>query len=102
MTPRIAAIFGAEPTAIVDVPIAPAVPDHADDHPVVMLVDPPDHRPVAPRSPFPWPIVEGAEHFSIWQHEDDPWDEFVPGFHYDFRQSSRLQPLLFKRKDEAR
>ena len=44
-----------------------------------------------------YPIVPGREHFSFWLSEADrdagKWgQEFVPGFHYDIRQPSRLRP----------
>jgi hypothetical protein len=42
-----------------------------------------------------WPIIPGHEHFSIWvDSADGPWPEFIPGYHYDIRQTSRLRPLL--------
>lgn len=42
----------------------------------------------------PVPIIEGTEHFNIWlENEDDPWPEFIPGYHYDFRQPSKLKGL---------
>lgn len=45
-------------------------------------------------SPTRWPIIEGSEHFSIYvESEDGDWPEFIPGYHYDIRQPSRLQPL---------
>lgn len=50
---------------------------------------------------------QGNEHLSIWLREpgtpapgfitawaNEPWPEFIEGFHYDFRQPSRLLPLL--------
>jgi hypothetical protein len=41
-----------------------------------------------------WPIIPGHEHFSIWvDSADGPWPEFVPGYHYDIRQPTRLRPL---------
>jgi hypothetical protein len=37
---------------------------------------------------------KGGEHFSLWLHDpDSPWPEFIPGYHYDIRQPSRLLPL---------
>jgi hypothetical protein len=42
-----------------------------------------------------WPIIEGTEHFSLYIDDADAvWPEFVPGYHYDIRQPSRLRPLL--------
>jgi hypothetical protein len=48
----------------------------------------------------------GKEHFSLWLKEpgvpaprfitawiDEPWPEFIPGYHYDVNQPSVLQPL---------
>lgn len=53
------------------------------------------------------PSPSGGEHFSIWLREpgtpsprfitawaNEPWPEFIEGYHYDFRQPSRLLPLL--------
>jgi hypothetical protein len=40
-----------------------------------------------------WPITPGHEHFSIWvDSADGPWPQFIPGYHYDIRQPSRLRP----------
>ena len=42
----------------------------------------------------PWPIVAGTEHFSLWIDDPSgPLPEFIPGYHYDVRQPSRLRPL---------
>jgi hypothetical protein len=81
MTLNLAAIFGAEPSN--SGVAAPAV--RPTDSPVV-----------APAQVVkPWPIVQGTEHFSIWVDDDaGTWPEFIAGYHYDFRQPSRLRPLL--------
>ena len=85
MTPRIAAIFGAEPTTIVANPVVVPV-EVKVANPVEVVVDAPIIKPV--------PIIPGTEHFSIWvSDEAGPWAEFEPGFHYDFRQPSRLHGL---------
>jgi hypothetical protein len=55
---------------------------------------------------------EGKEHFSIWLREpgvpsprfikawaNEPWPEFIEGYHHDIRQPSTLQGLLQSRKD---
>jgi hypothetical protein len=43
----------------------------------------------------PPPIIFGEHHFSIWVDDaDGPWEEFIPGYHYDIRQPSRLRTLL--------
>ena len=48
----------------------------------------------APPPINPWPIIPGTEHFSIWIDDaDGPWPEFIPGYHFDIRQPSRLRPL---------
>lgn len=48
------------------------------------------------RRPFvPAPIIPGEVHFSIWVNDvDGPLPEPIPGHHHDFRQPSRLRPLL--------
>jgi len=98
MTPRMAAIFGAETTSV----IAPVVADPPVDDPFPSMADGPTEliagdsaiaRPV-----LPWPIIEGSEHFSLYVRlYVDPdarhWPEFVPGLHYDVRQPSRLRGL---------
>ncbi len=44
--------------------------------------------------PAPVPFVEGREHFSLWvESADGPWPEFIPGYHVDVRQPSRLRGL---------
>jgi hypothetical protein len=49
----------------------------------------------APKAaPIARSIIEGHEHYSLYI--DDPagdWPEFIPGYHYDIRQPSRLRPL---------
>jgi len=38
------------------------------------------------------PIISGTEHFSLWVDDPlGPWPEFIPSFHYDVRQPSRLR-----------
>ncbi len=95
MTLNLAAIFGDETG---DNQIVGPAPTSAS----LVEVAPPDPVPVLDAqvsTPVftPCPIVEGTEHFSIWQEEDAPWIEFIPGYHYDFRQPSRLQPLCSPR-----
>ena len=85
MTPRIAAIFDVEPAAIV---------------PVVKVAQ---ARGVVARSPSPQPIVEGSEHFSIWVADDcGDWPEFIPGYHFDFRQPSRLHGLCVPQNNKGK
>jgi len=94
MTPKMAAIFDTDPS---ENRFAVPVVDVADN-PVVA----PD--PVVNKS---WPIIEGTEHFSLWLRSpgvpspgfvkawaNEPWPEFIPGYHHDIRQPSRLRPLL--------
>jgi hypothetical protein len=82
MTPRMAAIFGTSPsesTVVALVVTSSRKPDAAPDSAAVE----------------PWPIFEGTAHFSIWVDDSDgDWPEFVPGYHYDVRQPSRLRCLL--------
>lgn len=90
MTLNLAAIFGAEPSAIMEVVIAPVAPDLEVAASAVAQVE-------AVAMPYfePWPIVEGTEHYQVFvPDEDTPWLEFIPGYHFDFRQPSRLRPLL--------
>jgi hypothetical protein len=47
------------------------------------------------------PIIPGIEHFNIWIDDPAaPLTEFVPGFHYDIRQRSRLRALCSPREDQ--
>lgn len=59
--------------------------------------------------PHPRTNEPGKEHFSIWLREpgtpaprfitawvNEVWPEFDPDRHYDFRQPSRLRPLLWR------
>lgn len=47
------------------------------------------------RAAAAWPIIPGHEHFSLWvDSAEGRLPEFMPGYHYDIRQPSRLQPLL--------
>jgi hypothetical protein len=82
MTLNLDAIFGTDPgDNLVVAPVVAAV-----DIPVVA----PEPVVIKPR-----PIIEGTEHFSIWVHDPDGnWPTFVPGYHYDIRQPSRLRGLL--------
>jgi hypothetical protein len=70
-----------------------------------------DHVGTVPGERTTYP--EGKEHFSIWLREpgvpapkfikawaNEPWPEFIEGYHYDFRQPSRLLPLLARRKEK--
>jgi hypothetical protein len=74
-----AAIFGDEAANVV----APAV------------ADPPKRDPaVQPSAPNSWRIIEGTEHFSLYiDNPGGPWPEFIPGYHVDSRQPSRLRGL---------
>jgi len=41
-----------------------------------------------------WPIIPGREHFSLYQADPcGPWPEFIPGFHFDIRQPSRIRGM---------
>src|SRR5262245_21141404 len=87
MTLSLAAIFGTNASEPVVVPTAispepTGTPTNTTSPPAI-----PDFAP--------WPIVEGNEHFSLWVDDPlGPWPEFIPGFHYDVRQPSRLRALL--------
>jgi hypothetical protein len=82
MTLNLYAIFGNDPGD--NLAVAPVVA--AVDNPVVAP------EPVVIK---PWPIIEGTEHFSVWvDNTNGDWPEFVPGYHYDIRQPSRLRGLL--------
>jgi hypothetical protein len=76
----------------------PPVPDFQveapADVPVVAADNPVDDVQVSAPAPAPWPIVEGAEHFSLWINDPaGPLPEFVSGHHYDVRQPSQLRGL---------
>jgi hypothetical protein len=88
-----AVIFGSDDDVIapviVDSPTNDPVPDVADDADEQLIGDGETTRP-----PGSWPIIEGTEHFSIWVDDaEGPWPEFIPGYHYDIRQPSRLRGL---------
>ena len=53
----------------------------------------PDDAPAA--LPAPVPIVPGYEHFSVYVDDEfGPWPEFIPGYHFDIRQPSRLRAAV--------
>jgi hypothetical protein len=88
VTPRIAAIFEddegdvATATTIIDTTIIDVIVDQE----VEAVVAAPEFEP--------WPIVAGTEHYQVFvDDEDAPWPEFILGYHYDFRQPSRLKTL---------
>ena len=42
----------------------------------------------------PAPIDSGREHFSLYVYDEfGPWPEFIPGYHFGFRQPSRLRGM---------
>jgi hypothetical protein len=56
------------------------------------------HDPITRTAGSAWPIIEGTDHFNLYvDSADGDWPEFVPGYHYDIRQPSRLRPLCSAR-----
>lgn len=77
------------------VPVATSI--SAEGTPSANPVCTPDAH-VTPKIIKPLPIPFGTEHFSIWVDDPDgPLPEFIPGYHYDFRQPSRLRGLCSPR-----
>ena len=93
MALNLAAIFGTDSDdvttlVVADPPSRDPFPDVAHD-PAEQLTGDLGTAPLAAR-----PIIEGTEHFSLWVDDaEGSWPEFIPGYHYDIRQPSRLRPL---------